>query len=333
MDNSTLSHLASQALSNITAYGVFILAPALFLLLINLKSLPLTWHMRLFYGYIKHYYLERNRPLPISTPTNLTLFQSTIYTSSTPLLELDFNLHKSNSTYFSDLDIARGHHLYCLFRLGFSKYSSAIQNPSTISSPISTSTAVQEDSATTAKINPGRGSVHPALGGVACTFKREIKPYQQYEIWTRVVSWDTKWLYLISHFVERGAGNPTGYSDQPWRQHHSRQKASSEDSEVGQKGRSGIENKTVKGPKIYAFAVSKYAFKQDRLTVSPTAFLEACELLPEISADGGGSEGGKILWVAIEVKRKEGMGLCGNMAGLEEGLGLFEEEDICFARY
>ncbi|KAH9224584.1 hypothetical protein DL95DRAFT_378225 [Leptodontidium sp. 2 PMI_412] len=323
MDDSNLGHLASQALSKFTAYSVFILTPALFLLLINLKSLPLTWHMRLFYGYIKHYYLERNRPLPISTPTNPTLFQPTIYTSSTPLLELDFNLHKSNSTYFSDLDIARGHHLYCLFRLGFTKYSSP--NPPTISSPTSTSTQAEQ----TIKTRSGR--VHPALGGVTCTFKREIKPYQQYEIWTRVVSWDTKWLYLISHFVEKGAGNPMGYSDQPWRQHHSRQTHISESSKIDQKEKSG--NKTVKKPKIYAFAVSKYAFKQGRLTVPPVSFLEACELLPRISPDEGGSEDAKILWEAIEARRKEGMGLCGNMAGLEDGMGLFEEEEICFARY
>ncbi|KAH7336298.1 hypothetical protein BKA65DRAFT_506108 [Rhexocercosporidium sp. MPI-PUGE-AT-0058] len=323
MDYSTLNHLVSQTLTKITAYGVFIITPVLLLLLINLKSIPLAWHMRLFYGYIRHYYLERDRPIPLSTPTNLTLFQPTIYTSSTPLMELDFNLHKSNATYFSDLDIARGHHLYCLFRLGFSRYNS--DNAPTVSSP----TSSQNSSASKTK----SGRVHPALGGVTCTFKREIKPYQQYDIWTRVVSWDSKWLYLISHFVEKGAGTPIGYSDQPWRQQQlvKEKIPSVEKGGTDGKGKSG--GKPVKQPKVYAFAVSKYAFKQGRLTVSPVTFLEACELLPKISSGEGGSADDLQLWETIEAKRKAGMGLCGNMAALEEGMGLFEEEEICFARY
>ena len=56
-----------------------------------------------------------------------------------------------------------------------------------------------------------------ALGGVTCTFKRELKPYRKYEIWTRVLSWDEKWVYVISHIVKPDSANPTAYSDQPWK--------------------------------------------------------------------------------------------------------------------
>ncbi len=43
------------------------------------------------------------------------------------------------------------------------------------------------------------------VAGVSCTFRRELKPYEAYEIWTRVLSWDEKWVYFISHFVRSGA--------------------------------------------------------------------------------------------------------------------------------
>jgi hypothetical protein len=258
--------------------------------------------------------------LPLNTPTGPTIFQPTIYTSSAPLLELDFNLHKSNSTYLSDLDIARGHHIYSLFRLGFTKYSS--KNPPTTSIPT-------QDPNPITKTKPG--PFYPALGGVTCTFKREIKPYHQYEIWTRVVSWDSKWLYLISHFVEKGAGNPTAYSDQPWRKQKPGKASRAEKGETDEKEKSG--SKTVKQPKIYAFSMSKYAFKQGRITVPPSAFLEACELLPKSPLDEGKSDEASGLRAAIEAKRKEGLGLSGNMAGLEEGLGVFKEEKIVFASY
>ena len=43
------------------------------------------------------------------------------------------------------------------------------------------------------------------VAGVNCTFKRELKPYEAYEIWTRVLSWDEKWVYFVSHFVRAGA--------------------------------------------------------------------------------------------------------------------------------
>ena len=43
------------------------------------------------------------------------------------------------------------------------------------------------------------------VAGVSCTFKRELKPYESYEIWTRVLSWDEKWVFFVSHFVRSGA--------------------------------------------------------------------------------------------------------------------------------
>mgnify|MGYP001302103039 CR=1 FL=1 len=39
------------------------------------------------------------------------------------------------------------------------------------------------------------------------------------------------------------------------------------------------------------------------------------------------------LWEAIEAQRKEGLRLCGNIVGLEEGLGIFKEKEVVFASY
>ena len=120
------------------------------------------------------------------------------------LSELDYNLHESNDKYFTDLDIARGHHIYFLFRVGVNEYGS--RDSSALSTGSTGSTKP-----------PPTGHFIMALGGVTCTLKRELKPYRKYEIWTRVLSWDEKWIYVISHIVKPDSTNPTAYSDQPWK--------------------------------------------------------------------------------------------------------------------
>lgn len=40
---------------------------------------------------------------------------------------------------------------------------------------------------------------------------------QPYELWTRIIFWDEKWLYVVSHFVKKGAFEPDEFVMQPWR--------------------------------------------------------------------------------------------------------------------
>ena len=40
-----------------------------------------------------------------------------------------------------------------------------------------------------------------ALGGVACSFKRQIDPYERFELETKVLAWDEKWVYLATRFL------------------------------------------------------------------------------------------------------------------------------------
>ena len=142
-----------------------------------------------------------------------------------------------------------------------------------------------------------------ALGGVTCTFKRELKPYRKYEIWTRVLSWDEKWVYVISHIVKPDSANPTAYSDQPWKKNGTGDHSSfgkktvskaegcsdpaRESAKFAQPSSSASTSSTVH-PGIYAVSIAKYAFKQGRLTIPPTVFLQACDLLPASPAVSSG---------------------------------------------
>lgn len=104
--------------------------------------------------------------------------------SGTPLSDCDYNVHKSNSTYFADLDVARVH----LFgALGFASQPA--------------------------------GAPMPALGGVHCNFRKPVAPLQRTETYTRVLGWDEKWIYLASWVVrpDSRAAQPTAWTLQPWR--------------------------------------------------------------------------------------------------------------------
>jgi hypothetical protein len=85
--------------------------------------------------------------------------------------------------------------------------------------------------------------MYVALAGVTALFRREIKPFARYMVSSRVLAWDRKWLFVVSHFV--GA-------------------------EKGPDGKRAL----------YASALSKYVFKSKRLTVSPEVVLVESGLLP-----------------------------------------------------
>lgn len=112
------------------------------------------------------------------------------------------------------------------------------------------------------------------LGGVNCNFRKEIKPYEGFEIWTRLLSWDQKWFYGICHFVKKGAVKPTGYMLQPWR------KGKKDDKERSQKMANGDASKAAPHPAIFASGIAKYVFKKGRLTIPPERVFRAAGLLP-----------------------------------------------------
>lgn len=92
------------------------------------------------------------------------------------------------------------------------------------------------------KVHPGK-AISIVLGSVFCSFKREVKPFEPFEIQSKLIAWDQKWAYIISFFLRpapRKGGKKT----------------------------------------LLATAVSKYVVKKGRLTVSPERLLRASGFLP-----------------------------------------------------
>ncbi|EEY16017.1 conserved hypothetical protein [Verticillium alfalfae VaMs.102] len=161
--------------------------------LFNFKNLPGMWTIRLWHAILYHCFM---RKAPRLGPRSL--FRPLISESHAPLTEIDYNIHKSNSTYFSDLDIARSHMASHLLRPGFRKLTH------------NTKTGVIIDDITG---KPRRGNFGIMLGAVHCSFRREITAYAPYEMWTRILAWDRKWLYMVTHFVPKGIARPSEYLD------------------------------------------------------------------------------------------------------------------------
>jgi hypothetical protein len=240
-------------------------------------------------------------------------------------------MHKSNSTYLTDLDMARGHHVYGLLRVGIHKYSLEAEKQ--------------------------KQSIGTALGGVSCSFKRQIEPYQKFEIWTRVLSWDEKWLYLVSHFVKPGTRLAKEFSDQPWRTYPNDSKCSKQP-QSGEKTPGSHSSSSETG--LYATCISKYVFKQGRKTISPVSMIEESGLLPhsfdapketaavpktDADAQLTPRMAGKVQQTAnsaeeaarlteIERRRQKGMSVALHFAALDEAHALFRDlDDVAFAQY
>jgi hypothetical protein len=113
------------------------------------------------------------------------------------------------------------------------------------------------------------GNLLIALGAVSCHFHREIKPYRRYEIWTRVLTWDRKWIYIVSHFVEADTFQPESYILQPWKKGKKRRVEDLSD-----------EDRQKLKKKIFASSIAKYVVKKGRLTIPPEMVLERSKMLP-----------------------------------------------------
>jgi hypothetical protein len=199
---------------------------ALLLALLNLKNLPLVWHVRILFHALRN--LRSLKSLPNfsrNTPSIHPIFSTHILTTHSPLLETDYNLHKSNSTYFTDLDVSRTGLVFALTSAGFKSGNAELE----------------------AQGHKGRFVV--VLGSVHASFRREIQPYERYEVRSRLLGWDAKWLVIGSWFVRRA-----------------------------KKGEKGEEV-------VLACALSKYVVKKGRFTVSPERCLKHAGLLPEKTAE------------------------------------------------
>ncbi|THW77948.1 hypothetical protein D6D17_10295 [Aureobasidium pullulans] len=223
---------------------------AIFFALLSVKSLPFVWHFRVFKNLIWHLYMQ---PKHIEQKH---LFKPIITTSHNSISECDYNFHKSNSTYFMDLDVSRAAFVGVLLKKSLARLNGGDL------------TGLPEEA------KKVKGTYIVALGGVGCVFRKEIKPLERFEVWTRLLSWDDKWIYIVSHIVKRGAKKPTNYFLQNWRN----------GGKSSGKGKSKTEGED-KIKSIYATSLAKYVVKKGRLTIAPEVVLRRSDLLPERPAN------------------------------------------------
>lgn len=242
------------------------------------------------------------------------LFHHAITSTRATIPECDYNLHKSNSTYFADLDVARSQLVTHLLQPGL---AAVADNPRT------RCVADREGRLV-------RGGLGIGLGAVFCSFRREVAPLQAYELWTRVLAWDRKWLYLVTHFVAAGKVRPTAWDGEGSARWFGplRRGGRGETAPLGEAEGEGFEKHVI------ATAVSKYVFKVGRFTVHPTIVMEKSGVLPE--RPGGwrsgpnevGDEEAEVVdfevredgewdWKRVEHQRREGMKYAEKFAGLD----------------
>lgn len=162
--------------------------------------------------------------------------------------DIDLNLHKNNSTYVSDADIARWHFVA-------DTLLPTLRNPKNL-----------RVEGTTAK-----KPLSILLGGVSADFKKGIGPFSTYEIWTKMMCWDDKWVYFESHFVRP-------------KRHRGRKDEGQHD--------------------LHATVVSKCVFKQGRKTVPPAKVLEAAGLLTGKSSLKAAGDTTKVLWDSSRIEEE-----------------------------
>lgn len=196
------------------------------------KTAPLSHPLRFYYQSMKglfHSRFKKNKDITKYNSFNLAspdkLFKYVTWRSRVSPMEIDLFMHKNNSTYFVDLDIARTKLLVRLFqqywwsayenKLGeFGKRKKTFDN-----------------------------IPYTPLGTVQCSFKRQLNIFENYEVNSRILAWDRKWLFVLSTFTT-------------------------------------TDPKT-KEKRINAIALTKYVFKKGRLTIPPAEYLEYCNLLDE----------------------------------------------------
>lgn len=280
---------------------------AILLALANFKVLPFVWHIRIFRALIYQIYIQ-----PTSIPPH-ALFQPVISSTHTSLMEMDYNMHKSNSTYFSDMDISRTQLFTAIMRKGIKKNSRLGGNKK---SALNGAIGATEGT---------RGSHIIALGGICCNFKKEIKPFKKFEMWTRLLCWDRKWFYLVTHLVKPGTSKPTSWTLQPWKKGKTSTKDVSDE-------------ELLKG--VYATAIAKYVIKRGRITVPPEQALIDADMVPakpegwvwQGTVENGHAngvlpksvEGTEWNWDIIEAERQRGLKVAESYAAMDSMHNFFD---------
>jgi hypothetical protein len=96
-------------------------------------------------------------------------------------------------------------------------------------------------------------------------------------MWTRVLSWDEKWIYFVSHFVVKGKVVPECVLQ-------------------GGKGKGKGKEKKMEPKHVFASSIARYVFKDftdGSKTIPPREVLMECNLLPKELGPSDVGSGGK----------------------------------------
>ncbi|KAH3670854.1 hypothetical protein WICMUC_004823 [Wickerhamomyces mucosus] len=154
-----------MSFSNTIKYLFFVFAISTY------KSLPGAYYFRIYWVFLKNLYLYRLFPQFKYNVNNV--FQTQELHSYNSPLECDFYLHKSNSCYVEELDIARSELMTSNLQRFFTEYET----------------------------KSGQFPFVP-VASIWTSFKKEIKPFERYSIKSKIAAWDEKWIFILSKFVK-----------------------------------------------------------------------------------------------------------------------------------
>ena len=168
-------------------------------------------------------------------------------------MEIDHNIHKSNSTYFSDLDESRT--ALMVHMLSSTKFSPAELDKAGFKGPFAI-----------------------ILGSVHASFLKEIKPYERYDVRSRILGWDQKWVLIGSVFVRPKNGKDRIREAKDRARRAELEGKTEADAKAGQ-------DDNDQGEVLLATCLSKYVVKKGRYTVSPERCWMSAGWMPEKPAD------------------------------------------------
>lgn len=132
------------------------------------KYLPGSYTIRFFWIVLKWLYLEKPDKSWKKSP-----FNELTRNSKCSLLECDlFGFHKNNVTYFTELDLCRTE---CTLIALINYFQNSVKN--------------------------GKKFAFIPLASITNHFLKEIKPFQNYQMHTKIIGWGNKWVWLITVFT------------------------------------------------------------------------------------------------------------------------------------
>ena len=158
-------------------------------------------------------------------------------------LDCDVNIHKSNSTFFTDADVSRAELLTRRF------------------------------AGSLAGLGPNGQPANAILAGTSAQFIRELKPFQRYDVVSRVLTWNEASFYLATYFLKKGVDVPAPVSQ----------------SGDGVAGPQDVIRELKAKKAIYAVLITRYVVRSGRVRIAPSDLLKAAGMLGNISKDESGS--------------------------------------------